>query len=66
MSAGSINRILSAAVLGVFAKYSMKPVVPSGRWLTKAPIDGDSGSAASGREVIDQATLRRRSCFYLG
>ena len=29
--------------------------------LTKAPIDGDLGSAASGREVIDQATLRRRS-----
>ena len=34
--------------------------------LTKAPIDGDSGSAASGREVIGQATLRRRSCFYSG
>ena len=36
------------------------------RCLTKAPIDGDSGSAATGREVMDQATLRRRSCFYFG
>jgi hypothetical protein len=34
--------------------------------LTKAPIDGDSGSAATGREVIDQATLRRRSVLLFG